>query len=62
MLGISDPWIWGVYVLSFLSTVLCVVYGLINWNTGGEKESEEIQEELKWEEEEEHMEEDELGL
>ncbi|MEA2045712.1 MAG: hypothetical protein U9N48_04225 [Euryarchaeota archaeon] len=62
MLGISDPWIWGVYVLSFLSAVLCVVYGLINWNADGEKEAEEIQEELKWEEEEEHMEEDELGL
>lgn len=32
--GIEDPWIWGVYVLIVLSTILCIVYGLINWNKG----------------------------
>jgi len=37
MLGLSDPLIIGAYVLSVLSTILCVVYGLANWN----KESEE---------------------
>ncbi|WP_342667598.1 symporter small accessory protein [Methanobrevibacter filiformis] len=31
-LGILDPWIWGGYVLLVLSMILCVVYGLINWN------------------------------
>ena len=25
VLGIEDPWIWGVYVLIILSTLLCVV-------------------------------------
>ncbi|WP_346662261.1 symporter small accessory protein [uncultured Methanobrevibacter sp.] len=30
--GIEDPWIWGVYVLMVLITLICVVYGLINWN------------------------------
>lgn len=30
--GIEDPWIWGVYVLMILITLICVVYGLINWN------------------------------
>jgi len=62
LLGINDPWIWGVYVLSFLSTMLCVTYGLVNWNKGGEKESEEILEEIRWEENEKQMQEDELGL
>ena len=62
MLGISDPWIWGVYVLSLLSALLCVSYGAVNWNKGGEKEAEEIQEEARWEEQEQEMEEGELGL
>lgn len=38
VLGISDPWIWGVYVLLVLSTLLCVVYGAINWNKGDEED------------------------
>lgn len=49
MLGIKDFWIWSAYILCLLSTVACVVYGLVNWNKGGENESLEIQEELKWE-------------
>ena len=61
MLGINDPWIWGVYLLCILSTLLCVVYGLLNWNKGGETEEEEISEEQAWEFEEEKMEE-EVGL
>lgn len=32
VLGIEDPWIWGVYVLLILSTILCVIYGAIYWN------------------------------
>lgn len=34
VLGIEDPWIWGGYLLLVISTLLCVVYGLINWNKG----------------------------
>jgi hypothetical protein len=34
VLGIEDPWIWGVYVLLIVSTLMCVVYGIINWNEG----------------------------
>ncbi len=34
VLGIEDPWIWGVYILIILSALLCVVYGAINWNKG----------------------------
>ncbi len=38
MLGIIDPWIWGVYLLCILSTALCVGYGLVNWNRGADEE------------------------
>ncbi len=36
MLGIEDKWVWLAYLLCILSTILCVVYGLINWNRGDE--------------------------
>lgn len=62
VLGILDPWVWGAYILCILITVFCVIYGLVNWNRGGEDEEEQIMEELRWEEEERRMEEDELGL
>ena len=32
--GFVDPWIWGVYVGIILSMLLCIVYGVINWNKG----------------------------
>ena len=56
MLGIPDFWIWSSYVLCILSTLLCVGYGLYNWNRGGEKEASEIQEEMAWEKAEEKIE------
>ena len=62
MLGINDPWILGVYLLSVLSALLCVGYGLVNWNRGGEKEPEEIRDAVSWEKGEPSMEEKELGL
>jgi len=62
MLGIDDPWIWGVYILCILSTLLCVLYGIINWNREGEQEASEIKEEAAWEESEEEMQEKELGM
>ena len=62
VLGINDPWIWGAYLLCILSTLLCIVYGALNWNKGDESEKKEIEEELAWEKEEEKMEEDELGV
>ena len=48
MLGIKDPLIYLAYVLSLLSALLCVVYGIANWNKGAEKEEEEIAEEQTW--------------
>lgn len=57
LLGIEDPWVWMAYILCIASTVLCVVYGLVNWNKGEEavqpedvqwakEEKEEVEETL----------------
>lgn len=62
MLGIDDPWIWGVYLLCILSALLCLIYGLINWSREGELEAVEIRETAAWEDSEEEMQEKELGL
>jgi len=62
VLGIDDPWIWGVYLLCILSTLLCVIYGIVNWNREGELEALEIREEAAWEAEEEEMQDKELGV
>ena len=32
MLGIQDVWVWLAYALSILSAVLCVAWGVFNWN------------------------------
>ena len=34
ILGIEDPMIWCVYLGIILSTLLCIVYGIVNWNKG----------------------------
>lgn len=34
ILGIPDPWVLAGYILVILSTLLCVIYGIINWNKG----------------------------
>jgi hypothetical protein len=62
LLGIDDPVIILVYLLCILSTLLCVFYGIIYWNKEGEREKEEISEELEWEAKEEEMQEKELGV
>ena len=49
MFGISDAWIWSTYLLCILSAVLCVAYGLYNWNRGAEEEPLQIAEEVAWE-------------
>ena len=35
MLGIDDPQIVIGYALTFGLALLCIVYGLLNWNKGG---------------------------
>jgi heme exporter protein D len=36
MLGIKDIYVWLAYLLCILSSLLCVVYGLVTWNRGEE--------------------------
>ena len=36
VLGIEDAGVWLAYVLSIAGAVLCVGYGLVNWNKGEE--------------------------
>ncbi len=61
-LGIEDPWVLAAYVGSILAMLLCIIYGIINWNKGGEDEEEQIKEEIEWHKKEKEMEEEELGL
>lgn len=53
MLGIPDFSIWLVYLLCILSTVACIVYGLLNWNEGAEDEMTWAEEEFRLRNEEE---------
>ncbi|MDD3984538.1 MAG: hypothetical protein PHY59_01295 [Methanobacterium sp.] len=62
VLGISDPGISAAYICCVLALLLCLVYGVINWNKGGGDEKEQISEESKWHVKEKDMEEKELGL
>ena len=41
LFGISDFSISLAYLLCILSTILCVVYGIINWNKGHDDEVQE---------------------
>ena len=57
MFGLGDFWVSSVFVLMALSTILCVVYGAINWNNDGADDEVLQEEEKKWEEDEKDMEE-----
>lgn len=57
MFGLPDVGIWLVYLLCILSAMICIVYGIINWNKGSENEAESIKEELAWQEKEAEIEE-----
>lgn len=55
MLGIQDPWVSAAYLLCILSSLLCVVYGAVNWNKG---EHAPDAEDKHWAEEEDKLEEE----
>lgn len=44
------------FILTILSAILCIIYGLLNWNKGYVTE-EELAQEKVWKEEEEKVEE-----
>jgi len=50
VLGIPDFWIWSAYLLCILSALLCIGYGIVNWNRGSDSETGQIEEEKSWEE------------
>ena len=55
LLGIEDWAVWLAYVLCLASTVLCVLYGVANWNRGDEPvEADDV----KWAAEEKKLEEE----
>ncbi len=49
MMGFSDFWIFLVYFLCIASSLLCIIYGALNWNKGADDEPEQIKEESEWE-------------
>ena len=57
MLGLGDFWVSLVFVLTILSTILCVIYGVKNWNKDGEPSAEEVAEGKQWAKEEQDIEE-----
>ena len=54
MLGINDGWVAAAYILCIASTLLCIVYGVLNWNKGDDGASSD--EDLKWAAEEKKVE------
>ncbi len=53
MLGLQDNSIFFAYILSIASALICVLYGILNWNRGADNEADEIRSEQEWENEEE---------
>ncbi len=53
MFGIDDPLIWSAYLGCILSTLLCVVYGMVNWNRGADDEP--TKEDVDWASEEDKI-------
>ena len=49
MLGFGDVWIFLGYLLTICAMLLCVVYGIRNWNSNRENVQKEILEEAAWE-------------
>ena len=56
MLGLVNIWVALGFWFTILSSVLCIIYGIINWNKGGITR-EELEEEQMWAKEEEKVEE-----
>ncbi len=52
MLGFKDFWVLLGFLLMILSAILCVIYGLINWNHGVEIKSIKLEKEKRWAKEE----------
>lgn len=51
-LGLEDPVVVAAYLCTIGAAILCVIYGIINWNKGAQDEQKEIEEEVEWEKKE----------
>ncbi len=49
MLGLEGAGVVVAYLLCVACALLCVAYGIMNWNKPPEDQSREIEEEMKWE-------------
>jgi len=49
MLGFGDWQVAAGYILTLASVVLCIAYGVVNWNKPKEDQLNEIKEETEWE-------------
>ena len=38
LLGMSDPWVAAAYLANIVVTIICVIYGAVNYNTGDDSE------------------------
>ena len=51
MLGLADGWVFSAYVLCILSSILCVAYGIRNWDRdeegGGTEQTEWLKDETQ---------------
>jgi hypothetical protein len=47
MLGLGDYWVLTAYCANIIIVIICVVYGIINWNRGGENSLTESKESEK---------------
>lgn len=55
MLGLGGFGVYLAYILTIASALLCVIYGLFKWNEAEGDEAREIDEEQKWEKEDEKV-------
>jgi hypothetical protein len=55
MLGIEDKFVALAYVLCIASALLCLIYGIVNWNKGDDTVNDE---DVRWIKEEEKIEEE----
>ncbi|OGS27671.1 MAG: hypothetical protein A2297_09040 [Elusimicrobia bacterium RIFOXYB2_FULL_48_7] len=51
-LGLGSSGVVWAYALTILSALLCVGYGIMNWNKPAKDQSKEVEEEVKWEQKE----------
>ena len=49
MLGFDSLGVYFAYTFTILATLLCIVYGMVNWNKPKDEQKKEVEEEIKWE-------------